>query len=132
MNSESKLFQNILLTIIFVIGLISACISVLPSKQNHNTVVTNEQSSKYEKLVKEAQNGGLIKGFENAYKGESSNVYNCIVDEQIWNELPFDAKENMVILMQGYGTSRGIKIINFKGAKSGKKILVAVSRLKNF
>ena len=132
MDKETKLFQNIILIIIFIIGLICAFISVLPAKEEHQVITTNIQSQQYEKLIKEAQDGGLIKGFESAYKGETSNVYNCVVDEQIWNELPFEAKKNMVTLMQRYGNSKGIKILSFKGYKSGKKIIVALSNLKNF
>lgn len=132
---EERNTQNFILGVIFVIGLICAGISVIPS--NKDSVNTTEQcsvveGSNYEKLVLEAEKEGIIKGFEEAYIGEKTNVYNCIVDEGLWNRLPFDVKQDMVKLMQGYSQARCIKVISFKAYRSGERINVALTGLRNF
>ena len=63
---------------------------------------------------------------------EQPNVYICVVDEYVWNQLPHETKQQMVLLMEDYSKIKDWKIISFEGYRTGKSILNAVHAVKNF
>lgn len=104
-----------------------------------NTSSDNEEQErlqKTEKLIQDAKNGGLIIKFKQAFVGDMAtkepDVYICVVDEYVWNQLPYETKQQMVLLMDDYSKIKGWKIISFEGYRTGKSIINAMYAVKNF
>lgn len=159
-NSVNKfwLWFAIILGIIYIIAQLSIIVGIFIPDANDNkhvykqaietqqkqTVSSNVNShteeqrtlQKSEQLVEDAKKGGLIIRFKQAFVGdmaeEQPNVYICVVDEYVWNQLPHETKQQMVLLMEDYSKIKDWKIISFEGYRTGKSILNAVYAVKNF
>ena len=81
-------------------------------------------------LINEATNEGLIIKIEKSIY-DDKNAY-IIVEESMWNQLPHETKQHLCLMANEYSDLTGIKILGFKGYRTGKTIMPFVSSVHNF
>lgn len=108
------------------------------SKQPHqhqnaqnNQIERQKRLDAINDLINDAHKGGLIIKIDN-FDIEDQKCAYMIVDESVWNQLPYESKQQMCQLIREYSDLTGVKILSFKGYRTGKTIMPFEHSVHNF